>query len=807
MKLSPSLLAGLAFLCAGGFAAVAAQTVARIVETRSVEAVADQLRADGFAWTEALGDGLQVVLEGEAPTEAERFNAISSAAKVVDGARVIDNMRVADSQPLAPPDFALEILRNDSGVSLIGLVPAATSRDEVVEEARDAADGQEVSDLLQVADYPVPEGWEPALDYALDALELLPRAKISVGPGRVSIEAISDSPEEQRRLESELARLTPDEVRLGLAISAPHPVIAPFTLRARIEDGKFAFDACSADSEEARDAILAAALAAGAEGPLDCRLGLGAPSPDWGTAAAQGIAALRSLGDGTLTLSDADMALVAAPATNPALFDRVAGDLEGALPEVFALSAERPAPAAADAPQGPPEFTATLSEEGDVRLQGRIEDGRMGSLARAFAQARFGAEDVTMATRPGLEGLPSGWSMRVLAGIEALSRLSDGTVTVTPEAITVAGRTGRRAARDEIAARAIETLGPGADLQIEVAYDEALDPLAALPTPEECLAKITAVTDAAKITFDPGSATISSQGQPVIDAIAGILRSCPDLRLTIAGYTDSQGREESNLDLSQGRAEAVLDALRSERVPVAGFQARGYGEASPIASNETEAGREANRRIEFTLVGAEAPRPVAAADAAPEAAGEEPAPLAAEDQPMREAPDAPPLRPNSVEEAAAEAAPEEPAAPEDAPDGPAAAEAAAGGAAEEGSATGEAEAALDPAEALTAIEDAEPTAAGPAPREEAPSGAPPDGDAARAEPSPPDEGVAPAPPAAQEAPEADPVAETGEARDEPAGDRETGPAGDAAAGEAGDASDGPSREEPAGGDGEGSARP
>ena len=103
MKLSPPLLAALAFVCAGGLSVAAGQTIARVVEDRSAEAVADQLRADGFGWTSVLADGLQVVLEGEAPTEAERFNAISSAAKVVDGARVIDNMRVADSAPIAPP--------------------------------------------------------------------------------------------------------------------------------------------------------------------------------------------------------------------------------------------------------------------------------------------------------------------------------------------------------------------------------------------------------------------------------------------------------------------------------------------------------------------------------------------------------------------------------------------------------------------------------------------------------------------------------------------------------------------------------
>jgi outer membrane protein OmpA-like peptidoglycan-associated protein len=408
----------------------------------------------------------------------------------------------------------------------------------------------------------------------------------------------------------------------------------------------------------------------------------------------------------------------------------------------------------------------------------------------------------------------------VLAGIEALSRLADGTVTVTPDAIVVAGRTGRASARDEIAARAIEALGPQASLDIEVAYVEALDPLAALPTPEECLAKITAVTDAAKITFEPGSDTISSQGEPVVEAIAEILRSCPDLRLRIAGYTDSQGRESSNLELSQGRAEAVLAALRAERVPVAGFEARGFGEADPIASNETEAGREANRRIEFSLIGAEPEGPEAAADAAgappagngaseAPASGEEVADLA-EVQPMEEAPDAPPLRPESVEEEAAaqqpeaedgtatppdgEASPEDGPAPaadaevDEAPAAPDPAEAPATPADDRSAGTpegvettpgapapGNGAEALDPADAPAGADDdrAPETAASPA-------GATPEDDA---EAGRADEGVAPTPAASDEA-----------ERAEPSFDDQASPDGDAP-------------EESGADDGEGTARP
>ena len=152
-------------------------------------------------------------------------------------------------------------------------------------------------------------------------------------------------------------------------------------------------------------------------------------------------------------------------------------------------------------------------------------------------------------------------------------------------------------------------------------YVKQLDPIAGLPSPEECVAQIDSVTDARKILFDPGSASITIDTQPVVDDIADILKKCPNLRIQIAGYTDSQGREEMNQQLSQQRASAVLAALRLRRVPVSSFDAVGYGEADPIASNDTEEGREANRRIEFTLIVPEAipaePTTLEAVEAAP----------------------------------------------------------------------------------------------------------------------------------------------------------------------------------------------
>ena len=87
-----------------------------------------------------------------------------------------------------------------------------------------------------------------------------------------------------------------------------------------------------------------------------------------------------------------------------------------------------------------------------------------------------------------------------------------------------------------------------------------------------------------------------------MDQIADLLRTCGSLRLEVQGHTDSQGREEMNLSLSQARAESVLNELRARKVLTSSFIAKGYGEALPIAENDTEEGREANRRIEFRLI-------------------------------------------------------------------------------------------------------------------------------------------------------------------------------------------------------------
>ncbi len=606
MRLSAIAIVSLTFVVAASLCLSAARFAVSAIESNSEYSVRLALDEATMSWAEVQSDGLQVTMTGTAPSEALRFKALSTAGTVVDSARVIDAMQVKDTSAVQPPRFSVEILRNEGGISLIGLVPAATDRAALLEQLTPMANDGQVTDLLETADYAVPDLWDRALDYGINALERLPRSKVSISADRISVTAMADSVEERRQTEVELARRVPSGIRLVLDISAPRPVITPFNLRFLIADGLGRFDACSADSEDARTQILAAAREAGMTDRAICTIGLGVPSPNWARAVDQAINALSEIGGGSVTFTDADITLLAAEGTDQALFDRVVGELESRLPDVFALNAVLPVPEVAPT-GGQIFFAATLAEpadgaeKGEVQLRGRIGDETARSIMENFAKARFGSESVVSAVRND-PALTEGWTVRVLAGLEALSKLTSGTIRVTETDLTVAGETGSQRASANIAAILAEKLGEAADFTINVTYNEALDPIAALPTPEECVGRINTILETRKINFEPGSDTPDGAAGGIISDIADILKQCGEFPLEISGHTDSQGRLEMNQRLSEARALAVLNALRERRVLTSSITSVGYGVDQPIADNGTEEGREANRRIEFRLL-------------------------------------------------------------------------------------------------------------------------------------------------------------------------------------------------------------
>lgn len=102
--------------------------------------------------------------------------------------------------------------------------------------------------------------------------------------------------------------------------------------------------------------------------------------------------------------------------------------------------------------------------------------------------------------------------------------------------------------------------------------------------------------------FDPGSARLSPSVSGRLDDVAEILNKYSETKIRVDAHTDCIKSEEENFILSEKQAGAVKEALANRGVLPSRIIARGWGEAKPIASNATEAGRQENRRLTITLV-------------------------------------------------------------------------------------------------------------------------------------------------------------------------------------------------------------
>jgi outer membrane protein OmpA-like peptidoglycan-associated protein len=109
------------------------------------------------------------------------------------------------------------------------------------------------------------------------------------------------------------------------------------------------------------------------------------------------------------------------------------------------------------------------------------------------------------------------------------------------------------------------------------------------------------------VYFETGRTEISINSKPYLDMLAKMLTKYPKLKLEVAGHTDNVGGDAYNLNLSQGRAAAVMTYLISRAPELNGrLTARGYGETRPKADNRTAEGRTLNRRTELQVLNKEA---------------------------------------------------------------------------------------------------------------------------------------------------------------------------------------------------------
>lgn len=242
-----------------------------------------------------------------------------------------------------------------------------------------------------------------------------------------------------------------------------------------------------------------------------------------------------------------------------------------------------------DAAKGPRDhrFAFTVSGE-DLVLLGEVPtDAISKSIEAAAKKTHFGDKvrnKLKVTNAPSKPGFEAAYER----GLEAMDLMSTGAVKWTAGKLSVEGFVPEA---DKAKLEAL-TKAEGTPMgKLEIATTEAAD---------ACDKQFAGVLRR-PIQFETGSAEINAKSDKALEKLANIAKECPG-KFMIEGHTDNQGEAQANKQLSLSRANAVSSALQEKGVERARLRAKGFGQEKPIASNDNDAGRKKNRRIEVHII-------------------------------------------------------------------------------------------------------------------------------------------------------------------------------------------------------------
>jgi len=193
--------------------------------------------------------------------------------------------------------------------------------------------------------------------------------------------------------------------------------------------------------------------------------------------------------------------------------------------------------------------------------------------------------------------LTAGW------GCSSMNKSQKGAVIGAGSGAVVGGLIGKAAGNTAVGAIVGAAVGGVAGAYIGHYMDKQAEEMRR----DIAGAKIERVGEGIKITFDSGlmfdvnKATLREESRANLAELATILNKYDDTNILLEGHTDATGSDEYNLELSRKRADSVSNYLATRGVFSNRFTIMGYGESQPIADNETEMGRQQNRRVEVAI--------------------------------------------------------------------------------------------------------------------------------------------------------------------------------------------------------------
>jgi OmpA-OmpF porin, OOP family len=376
-------------------------------------------------------------------------------------------------------------------------------------------------------------------------------------------------------------RLVNDETRLA-------PEARPFVWSAERDVVRVTLSG-SAPLPASKAKLLDVGRAAINGGEIVDQMGLARGAPQhFDDAAVLLLAQVGKLKDGKVTISDTSVSL-SGMARDLGGREAIAAALKD-LPEGFKVAANdvKAPPYIFQAYKDPVAVTLTLS--------GYVPDNNVHAAIAQAAEHKFFGEKLVDNLKSSL-GAPSGFAAAVIPALGALARLSTGTLVVSDREVKLSGDALYEGAGAEIRA------GLGKDFPQSFQYkpEISVKPAAAPVDPTVCQQLFTDQLSKGRIRFEPSRTTLDPDSIALLDRLIEITLRCPTANIEVAGHTDGDGEDGFNQELSQKRAQVVVDYLVKAGLPPSRFTAVGYGSTQPIAGNDTDEGKAQNRRIEFLV--------------------------------------------------------------------------------------------------------------------------------------------------------------------------------------------------------------
>ena len=495
-----------------------------------------------------------------------------------------------DIQPARADPFVWSANFDGSSVVLAGFVPNDVVRESLVAAVKATLADVPVDDRMAIASGD-PPGFAEAAGFAITALERLSRGGVTLDGLKLDVAGEAKSVDDYEAALARLGGALPEGMQVVDTEITP-ATVSPYFWKAERAAGRVVLTGyVPSPQNRAEVTALAQSLFAGDAIEQRMRVAAGEPRMDWLGGIKFALGQLAGLSHGSVELGDKTYAVAGEAASSDA-FRGLASANGRTLPAGLSLKQAEIVPPHVS----PYSFTAERQGSGIV-LGGDVASEAERQRIVDAARRKFG--DAAVEDRLVFaSGAPEGFAAASEAIVQALSRLSGGRATIVDGAVTVSGYTYYPAAAgaigDELKAGLPDGFTIAADTIASRQDDQSV-------TANQCRDLMQAVLKVGGIGFDGGKATLTEDSEGILDRASAVIARCPAAGVEVGAHSDSDGSATRNRDLTQSRAESIVEYLVTAGVKRERLTAVGYGETKPIADNATAAGKAANRRIEFSF--------------------------------------------------------------------------------------------------------------------------------------------------------------------------------------------------------------